>query len=121
MRILEVNGNEKKLNIMKKFDAIVIGSGQAGTPLVFKLAGKGQNVAFIEKEHFGGTCLNTGCTPTKAYVASARRMFDAQNGESLGIHIPAGSRAELAKIKSRKDALIRKSVEGIEKGLDKER
>ena len=78
---------------MKKYDAIIIGSGQAGTPLVFKLASENQKVAFIEKEHFGGTCLNVGCTPTKTYVASARRMFDAQNGEQFGISIPAGATA----------------------------
>ena len=79
---------------MTKFDAIIIGSGQAGTPLVFKLASKGKKVAFIEKEHLGGTCLNVGCTPTKAYVASARRMWDATHGDELGIYIPAGARAD---------------------------
>jgi len=104
---------------MKKFDAIVIGSGQAGTPLVFKLASKGKKVAFIEKEHLGGTCLNVGCTPTKAYVASARRMWDATHGDELGIYIPAGARADLKKIKARKDALIQKSVDGIAAGLEK--
>lgn len=101
-----------------KFDAIVIGSGQAGTPLVFKLAGLGKKVAFIEKEHFGGTCLNTGCTPTKAYVSSARRMYDALNGEALGIIIPKGTKADLKKIKERKDSLIKKSVDGIKKGIE---
>ncbi len=103
---------------MKEFDSIIIGSGQAGTPLAFKLAAEGLKVAFIEKEHYGGTCLNTGCTPTKAYVASARRMFDARNGEALGIAIPEGARAMLTKIKERKDALIQKSVEGITKGVE---
>ncbi|MBU3927309.1 MAG: mercuric reductase [Bacteroidetes bacterium] len=102
---------------MKKFDAIIIGSGQAGTPLVFKLASKGQKVAFIEKEHLGGTCLNTGCTPTKAYVASARRMWDAHNGEVLGIAILSGAKADLKKVKARKDMLISKSVNGILGGL----
>ncbi len=101
----------------KSFDAIVIGSGQAGTPLVFKLASHGQKVAFIEKEHFGGTCLNVGCTPTKTYVASARRMWEAQHGEELGIEIPTGSKANLHKIKARKDTLIKKSVDGIAKGV----
>lgn len=102
---------------MTKFDAIIIGSGQAGTPLAFKLASKKRKVAFIEKEHFGGTCLNVGCTPTKAYVASARRMWDAQNGEDLGIYIPDGAIADLNKIKARKDAMIKKSVDGIAKGV----
>jgi len=104
-----------------KFDAIVIGSGQAGTPLVFKLAGLGKKVAFIEKEHFGGTCVNVGCTPTKAYVASARRMYDALNGEALGIMIPKGSKVDLKKVKDRKDALIKKSVDGISSGVKKDK
>lgn len=103
-----------------KFDAIVIGSGQAGTPLVFKLASEGMKVAFIEKEHLGGTCLNVGCTPTKAYVASARRMYDALNGEVLGVIIPKGAKVDLLKVKERKDKLIQKSVDGIAKGIDGE-
>jgi pyruvate/2-oxoglutarate dehydrogenase complex dihydrolipoamide dehydrogenase (E3) component len=101
-----------------KFDAIIIGSGQAGTPLAFKLAAKGEKVAFIEKEHLGGTCLNVGCTPTKTYVASARRMFDAQNGEMLGVHIPKGTRLNLSQVKKRKDELIKKSVDGITAGIE---
>nr|WP_297789683.1 FAD-containing oxidoreductase [uncultured Allomuricauda sp.] len=105
-------------NETKSFDAIVIGSGQAGTPLVFKLASHGQKVAFIEREHLGGTCLNVGCTPTKTYVASARRMWEAQHGEELGIEIPDGTKANLQKIKARKDALIKKSVDGIAKGVE---
>ncbi|KUK58366.1 MAG: mercuric reductase [Bacteroidetes bacterium 38_7] len=102
---------------MKQYDAIIIGSGQAGTPLVFKLASAGQKVAFIEKEHLGGTCLNVGCTPTKSYVASARRMWDANHGAELGIEIPEGTKANLINIKVRKDALISKSVNGILTGL----
>jgi pyruvate/2-oxoglutarate dehydrogenase complex dihydrolipoamide dehydrogenase (E3) component len=102
---------------MKKFDAIIIGSGQAGTPLAFKLASKGQKVAFIEKEHVGGTCLNVGCTPTKTYVASARRAWDARHGEELGVSIPAGTKVDLNKVKERKDVMISKSVNGILVGL----
>lgn len=103
---------------MKSFDAIIIGSGQAGTPLAFKLASKGMLVAFIEKEHLGGTCLNVGCTPTKTYVASARRMWEAKNGEALGIEVPDGTRANLKKIKARKDDLIDPSVNGIKQGIE---
>ena len=102
---------------VKKFDAIIVGSGQAGTPLAFKFAGEGKKVAFIEKEHWGGTCLNVGCTPTKAYVASARRMWDAQHGIELGVSIPEGVKIDLQKVKERKDALIRKSYEGIAYGI----
>ncbi len=101
---------------MKKFDAIIIGSGQAGTPLAFTLAGKGKKVAFIEKKHFGGTCVNNGCTPTKTYVASARKMWDTKHADELGVHIPAGVYADLKKIKQRKNQIIQKSIQGIEKG-----
>jgi pyruvate/2-oxoglutarate dehydrogenase complex dihydrolipoamide dehydrogenase (E3) component len=101
---------------MKKFDFIIIGSGQAGTPLAFSLAKKG-TVAFIEKGFLGGTCVNTGCTPTKAYVASARRIWDSQHGEEMGIEIPAGAKANLKKIKERKEDLVNGSRNGIEKGI----
>jgi len=102
---------------MKKYDAIIIGSGQAGTPLAFRLAKEGMHVAFIEKEYLGGTCLNVGCTPTKTYVASARRMWDAMHGDDLGIEIPTGAKANMKKIKDRKDALIKKSVDGMSKSI----
>ncbi len=105
---------------MKNFDAIIIGSGQAGTPLAFKLATDGNKVAFIEKDKFGGTCVNDGCTPTKAYVASARRIWDARNGAALGIDIPEGASADLKKIKSRKDEIVQESVDGISSGVEKE-
>ena len=104
---------------MQTFDAIIVGSGQAGTPLVFKLAANGKKVAFIEKQHLGGTCLNVGCTPTKTYVASARRMWDATNGDALGVMIPKGAYADMKQIKARKDSLIKNSVDGIAGGLAK--
>jgi len=103
---------------MINYDAIIIGSGQAGTPLAFKYAANKKNVAFIEKQHVGGTCLNVGCTPTKAYVASAKRAFDIQKAESLGIDVPPGSKANLKKIKQRKDELVQKSVAGLTSALE---
>lgn len=101
---------------MKEFDYIIIGTGQAGTPLAFSLAKKGK-VAIIEKSLVGGTCVNNGCVPTKAYVASARRMWDSQHGEDLGIEIPAGAKANLEKIKARKETFVNASRNGIEKGF----
>lgn len=103
---------------MIKYDAIIIGSGQAGTPLAFTYASNKKKVAFIEKQHFGGTCLNVGCTPTKAYVASAKRAFDIRESEKLGIEVPPGSKANLKKIKQRKDALIQKSVHELTSSLE---
>ncbi len=102
---------------MKNFDAIIIGSGQAGTPLVFSLAAKGKKVAFIEKKEVGGTCLNVGCTPTKTYVASARRMWDIQHATDVGVDFMGSFSANIKSIKKRKDELIAKSVNGMRKGL----
>jgi pyruvate/2-oxoglutarate dehydrogenase complex dihydrolipoamide dehydrogenase (E3) component len=107
-----------KLNKMKNFDVIVIGSGQAGTPLVFKMASAGRKVAFIEKKHFGGTCVNDGCTPTKAYVASARRIWVANQGDGLGICILKGAFVDLKKVKERKDSLVKESAYSIGKGVE---
>lgn len=106
---------------LKKYDAIIIGSGQAGTPLAFQFAKRKQSVAFIEKEHFGGTCLNVGCTPTKAYVASARRMWDYQQMEALGVDVKGSAQINLKKVKERKDNLVRSSVEGIAKGIEEDK
>lgn len=99
------------------FDSIIIGSGQAGTPLAFRLAEEGQKVAFIEKGKFGGTCVNTGCTPTKTYVASARRAWAVRNSDDLGIHHDGNLKVDLSAIKRRKDKIISASSEGIEKGV----
>lgn len=103
---------------MKKFDAIIIGSGQAGTPLVYDLAAKGQKVAFIEKKNVGGTCLNVGCTPTKTYVASARRMWDIANSKDLGIEFEGTFKTNMQKVKKRKDELINASRNNILSSLE---
>jgi pyruvate/2-oxoglutarate dehydrogenase complex dihydrolipoamide dehydrogenase (E3) component len=102
---------------MKNYDVIIIGSGQAGSPLAFECASQNKSVAFIEKERFGGTCLNDGCTPTKAYAASAKRIFDAKTGKALGLNIPEGISANLSAIKNRKDELVGKSVNSLKAAL----
>ena len=101
---------------MKEFDYIIIGSGQAGIPLAFSLSKEGK-VAIVEKSFLGGTCVNNGCIPTKAYVASARRAWDAFHGDELGIEIPDGTKASLSKIKARKDELVNESRSNIEKAI----
>ena len=70
---------------MKKYDAIIIGSGQAGNPLAKKLAGAGWKTAIIERALVGGTCINYGCTPTKTMVASARIAYLARQGKEFGV------------------------------------
>ncbi|GEP52596.1 mercuric reductase [Flavobacterium noncentrifugens] len=103
---------------MKKFDAIVIGTGQAGTPLVKKLSEQGKTVLIVEKGTVGGTCVNSGCTPTKTYLASARRMWDIANAQNLGVDISASAQANLKKIKTRKDDIVKASVKNIRESFE---
>lgn len=100
---------------MKKFDAIVIGTGQAGPSLAASLAKNGFKTAIFEKSELGGTCVNTGCTPTKAYVASARRAYVASNSQELGVTVEGKVKVDLKKIKERKDKLLADSHSGLEK------
>lgn len=100
-----------------KFDAIIIGTGQAGPPLAASLAKNGLKTAIIEKGYLGGTCVNVGCTPTKAYVASARRAFIAKNSESLGVEVKGEIVVNLKTIKDRKDKIIQDSRDGLHKML----
>jgi pyruvate/2-oxoglutarate dehydrogenase complex dihydrolipoamide dehydrogenase (E3) component len=98
---------------MTRYDAVVIGSGQAGNPLSQKLADQGWAVALIEKEHLGGTCVNTGCTPTKTMVASAQVAHYARHAANWGVH--AGDvRVDLAGVVARKDRIVNQSRSGIE-------
>ena len=102
------------------FDAIIIGSGQSGPFLAVRLANRGQKVVLFEREHFGGTCLNDGCTPTKTLVASARAAHVMRHAADFGVN--AGALREplvdFAKVKARKDRLVRASVEGLTKWLE---
>ena len=100
-----------------KYDAIVIGTGQAGPSLAVRLAETGMKVAIIERKRFGGTCVNNGCIPTKTLVASARTAHVARRAGDYGVTIPCSIAVEMKKVKERKDALVRKSREGVEKWL----
>ncbi|HEX2714019.1 MAG TPA: FAD-dependent oxidoreductase, partial [Candidatus Acidoferrales bacterium] len=88
-----------------KYDAIVIGSGQAGTPLSQKLADKGLAVALIEQAHLGGTCINTGCTPTKTMIASAQVAYYSRNAARWGVHAENVS-VDLSAVVARKDKVV---------------
>ncbi|WP_158825403.1 mercuric reductase [Mucilaginibacter lacusdianchii] len=101
---------------MKQYDVIIIGSGQAGNPLARKMAKAGKKVAMIEKRLVGGTCINDGCTPTKAMVASARAAYLAGRCNNLGVHID-GYRVDMPQIKKRRDAIVEHSRSGNEKSL----
>lgn len=102
---------------MKTYDAIVIGSGQAGGPLAKKLAEAGKKTLLIEKRYVGGTCVNDGCTPTKTWVASAKAAYMASKGEQLGIKIK-GFKVDMKVIRQRKEQIVLKSRNGNQKGLE---
>jgi pyruvate/2-oxoglutarate dehydrogenase complex dihydrolipoamide dehydrogenase (E3) component len=90
---------------MPHYDAIVIGSGQAGNPLSQKLADHGWTVALIERDHLGGTCINTGCTPTKTMMASAQVAYYARNAGKWGVRAGEVS-VDLSRVVARKDAVV---------------
>ena len=99
------------------YDAIVIGTGQAGPSLAAALAGAGMRTAIVERKRFGGTCVNVGCIPTKALVASARAAHVARRGAEYGVVIDGGISVDMARVKARKDAIAGKSEQGLERWL----
>jgi|SRR6478672_9801205 pyruvate/2-oxoglutarate dehydrogenase complex dihydrolipoamide dehydrogenase (E3) component len=99
------------------YDAIVIGTGQAGPPLAVRLAGAGLRVAIIERKRFGGTCVNTGCIPTKTLVANARAAHIARRAADYGVMTTGSIIVDMKRVKERKDAVVRCSNEGVEKWL----
>ena len=84
------------------FDAIVIGTGQAGPALAVRCGKEGLRTAIIERHRFGGTCVNNGCIPTKTLVASARTAHVARRAAEYGVMIDAPVRVDMAKVKARK-------------------
>jgi pyruvate/2-oxoglutarate dehydrogenase complex dihydrolipoamide dehydrogenase (E3) component len=94
------------------FDAIVIGSGQAGVPLATRLARSGRTVLLAERGDLGGTCINTGCTPTKTLVASARAAHVARTARRLGVRVEA-VQVDFPAVIARKDAIVRTWQEGV--------
>ena len=94
------------------FDAIVIGTGQAGPALAARCDREGLRVAVIERAHFGGTCVNVGCVPTKTMVASARAIHVARRGAEFGFD--AGQiKVDMRRVIARKDDIVRKSRDGV--------
>ncbi len=97
----------------QRFDAIIIGSGQAGPPLAGRLTGAGMSVAFIEREHFGGTCVNDGCVPTKTLVASAYAAHMARRHADFGVSIDGSVGVDMHAVKARKDRIVQASIDGV--------
>ena len=89
------------------YDAIIIGTGQAGPSLAVRLAGAGMKAAIVERKRFGGTCVNNGCIPTKTLVASARAAHVARRAGEYGVTIDGAIAVDMKKVKARKDAVVR--------------
>ena len=98
----------------REFDAIVIGTGQAGPFLTQRLTAAGMKVAIVERNLFGGTCVNTGCIPTKAMVASAYAAHMARRLGDFGVLVEGEVRVDMARVKARKDAISARSRMGVE-------
>jgi len=105
-----------------RFDAIIIGAGQAGPPLAGRLTAAGMSVAIIERKLFGGTCVNTGCTPTKTLIASAYAAHLARRASDYGVTLGTSVGVDMKAVKARKDAVSgnsRRSVENWLKGMER--
>jgi len=102
---------------MSDYDAIVIGAGQSGPALARRLVAAGQRVAFAERKLFGGTCVNTGCTPTKTLVASAYAVFLARRAGDYGVTVGGPIGVDMKAVKARKDAIVEPSRKGVERSL----
>src|SRR5207245_3131507 len=100
-----------------KYDAIIIGSGQGGNPLAQNLADRGWSVALIEEAHLGGTCINTGCTPTKTMVQSAQIAHYARNAARWGVRA-SGVSVDLPDIVARKDKVVHSFRQGQQRRVD---
>jgi len=101
-----------------KFDAIIIGAGQAGPPLAGRLSAAGMKVALVERKLFGGTCVNTGCTPTKALVASAYAAHLARRAGEYGVTVGGRVGIDMKAVKARKDKITEASRQGVESWLE---
>ena len=101
-----------------RFDAIVVGTGQAAVPLAEKLVASGRTVLLAERSRVGGTCVNYGCTPTKTLVASARAAHVARTAGRLGIRAGAVE-VDFAAVMARKDAIVRQWREAVERRIEK--
>lgn len=98
----------------RAFDAIIIGAGQAGPSLAVRLGRAGMRVALIERQLFGGTCVNTGCTPTKALVASAYAAHLAHRSAEFGVNLGEPVNVDWTRVRERQEEIVRRSRESVE-------
>jgi pyruvate/2-oxoglutarate dehydrogenase complex dihydrolipoamide dehydrogenase (E3) component len=103
---------------MKTFDAIIVGAGQAGPSLAARLTAAGMSIAYVERYLFGGTCVNTGCTPTKTMVASAYAAHMARRAADYGVTLAGPSvDINMAQVIARRDAIVSRARNGVESSL----
>src|ERR1700728_2896803 len=102
---------------MPTYDAIIVGAGQAGPSLAARLTAAGQTVAFVERKLFGGTCVNTGCTPTKAMIASAYAAHVARRSADYGVSIDTSVEVDMKAVNARREGIVSKSRNGVEASL----
>src|SRR5207237_7095375 len=112
-------GRHRRRNMTERFNAIVIGTGQAGPSLAVRLAKAGRKTAIVERKRIGGTCVNNGCIPTKTLIASARAAHVARRGADFGVRISSAVRIDMPAVKARKDAVVRHSTDGLMRWLGK--
>jgi pyruvate/2-oxoglutarate dehydrogenase complex dihydrolipoamide dehydrogenase (E3) component len=103
--------------VARHFDAIIIGTGQAGPSLAARFSAAGMAVAIIERDKFGGTCVNTGCIPTKTLIASAYAAHVARRGAEYGFVVNGDVRVDMKRVKARKDEVAGRSNRGVEEWL----
>jgi pyruvate/2-oxoglutarate dehydrogenase complex dihydrolipoamide dehydrogenase (E3) component len=99
------------------FDAIVIGAGQAGPSLAVRLARSARKTAIVERKLLGGTCVNVGCIPAKTLIASARVAHVSRTASDYGVAVRGDIHVDMARVKARKDVVVRQSFEGLRKWL----
>jgi len=102
---------------MPHYDAIVVGTGQSGPALARRLVAAGWKVAIIERKLFGGTCVNTGCTPTKTLIASAYAAHVVRHAADYGVRVEGTINVDMKAVKARKDAVVAPSRNGVERSL----
>ena len=101
----------------RNFDAIIVGAGQAGPPLAGRLTAAGMRVALVERKLFGGTCVNTGCIPTKTLIASARAAHLARRAADFGVKISTAVGVDMQAVKARKDTISEDASRDLEHWL----
>src|SRR5271168_5013521 len=100
-------------------DALIIGAGQAGPPLAGRLTAAGMSVGLVERKLFGGTCVNTGCIPTKTLIASAYAAHLARRASDYGVNIAGAVSVDMKAVKARKDMISARSRDGVESWLER--